>query len=279
MTSDQNRTLKKFEDFSTELNEIDESISQAARSLAEAKREVALSVCQAEWHVRGLTHHCRNLVGYYAEVAKGVSERAGSGANMIVMYAPSVQKMWVEFYALVNLARITLDNLRHLLAPLFVTKFNQLPKSISDYVKDSTDCPVYQRLAEEKVVEYLSDIRNCIVHYRTFATNDNTLAIEEGLEQPEVVENQEWFKPMARACFRRVGEAGVSVNFYLPDIVFVRGPGDKRLAPFTYNEKYNVLSQSMEFARLVAWAVGQSLVLLVEPGKPTYSYKKPTGKK
>jgi hypothetical protein len=187
--------------------------------------------------------------------------------------------MWVEFYALVNLARITLDNLRHLLSPLFITKLNQLPKSISDYVKDSTDCPVYQRLAEDKAVEYLSDIRNCIVHYRTFATNDNALAVEEGLEQSEAIMDQEWFEPMARACFRRVGEGGVSVNVYLPDVVFVRGPADKRLAHFTYNERYNVLSQSIEFVRLVASAVGQSFVLLVEPGKPTYSYKKPTGKK
>jgi hypothetical protein len=279
MTSDQDRSLKKFEDFRTELDEIDKSISYAARALGEGKREIALNVCQAEWHVRGLTHHCRNLVGYYEEIAKGVSERAGSGANVIVMYAPSVQKMWFEFYALVNLARIALDNLRNLLSPLFISKLNQLPKSISDYIKDTTDCPVYQRLAEDKVLDYLSDIRNCIVHYRTFATNDNTLVVEEGLEQSEVIENQEWFKPMARACFRRVGESGVSVNFYLPDVVFVRGPGDKRLAHFTYDEKYNVLSQSIEFVRLVASAVGQSFMLLLEPGKPTYCYKKPTRKK
>lgn len=262
------RDVKSLGTFTGELDEIDNLISQLARAVADNKPEMALVAHQAEWHVKGMVYHLRDLLAHYQEFASEVSARAATGANLLVMYAPSYQKLMFEFYALVNLARISLDNLRLFLSPVFVTPFGGLPKSISDYTKDSTDCPVYQRLAEQTVVGYLSDIRNCIVHFRTFATSDNAVVTEEGVDVPTPNGASEWTRPMAKASYRRVGENGVSVNILLPDTIFVRdNSGDKRMAQFTYRERYNILSQSMAFVQLVAGSIGEALSLLLEPGK------------
>jgi hypothetical protein len=271
-------TLKRFDDFTAELDEIERHLRQAVEALDKARPEHHLRAHQAEWHIQGTLYHCRRLLACYQEVADGVAGRViGTGAAVVVMYAPAVQRMWFEFYALVNLARITLDNLRNLLAPVFTTEFGQLPKSISGFLDGGTDCPVYVWLGKQPVVKYLSDMRNCITHFRSFATGDNAVITNEGLKNGELlqgVHDSDWLRPMAKGVFRRVGDTGVSMNFYLPDVIFDRSGKSEKLSKFTYQERYNILSQSLAFVQLVSGAVAQSFVLLLEPGKAAFHYKK-----
>ncbi|RLI78760.1 hypothetical protein DRP07_10770, partial [Archaeoglobales archaeon] len=237
------------------------------------KSNLTLKVHQAEWHVRGLTYHCRNLIRHYNVIAQDVSKRASVGADVVIMYEPAVQKLMFEFYALVNLARISLDNLRNL-SPVFVTPYNQLPKSITNYKPGSTNCPIYERLAKEPILAYLVDIRNCIVHYRTFATSDNAIATAEGVEELPVLDEIDFTEGVAKFYFRYTGGKFV-LNIYLPDVIFVRKPsGEKKLAEFTYKKRYNLLSQSMQFVRLVVYSTIEALELLINPGSPTFFYNR-----
>jgi hypothetical protein len=279
MSNGSDRILRKFDEFEAGLRQTEKQLSDGVRVLNEVRPDHMLRVNHADWHVRGLLYHCRNLLASYQDVAQETGDRVvGTNANVVVLYAPTVQRMWFEFYALVNLARITLDSLRNLLAPVFVTDFGQLPKSISGFIEGHTDCPVYAALATDPAVTYLSDIRNCLVHFRSFATSDNAVITDEARPDMESQLNDlpgsDWLRSMAKGEFRRVGETGVSTNFYLPDVIFERCGTDKRLARFTYRQKYNVLSQSIGFVRLVAEAVDHSLLLLLDPGQPTYQYSK-----
>ena len=278
MTPTSSAITSSLPEFRKDLGEIDLRVREGVQVVSKAKPEHSLKLHQADWHIRGLTYHCRNLVESYAEVAEGVGARAASGANVIVMHAPAVQRMWFEFYGLVSLARITLDNLRNLLAPVFLTDFGQLPKSISDFLDGGSNCPVYLQLMDQPTVEYMSDIRDCIVHFRTFATNDNAFITETDCEQQEPAPHaviSDWVRPMARGAFRRIDEGRVAVNFYLPDMIFVRQGNSKKLAEFTYERKINIISQSMEFVRLASVSTYRSFGLLLDPGKPTFTYKKP----
>ena len=188
------------------------------------------------------------------------------------MHAPVAQTLMFEFYALVNLSRISLDNLRNVLAPTFTTKFGQLPKSISDYSKGTTDCPLYEWLAEQPIVAYLSDLRNCLVHYRSFATSDNALVTQQG--SPETVPISSDMPELFKAEFRVVGKRTISVNVLLPDAIFEFKNGTKGLAPFKYDLRINLLSQSREFLRLVAESTKQAIALLLKVRKPIYTFKK-----
>ena len=87
--------------------------------VAEKHGERSLLGFQAEWHIRGVLYHLRRLFELHGQFVHEVSLRAGTGANVLLMYAPSYQQMLFEFYALVNLSRISLDNLRVYLGPLF----------------------------------------------------------------------------------------------------------------------------------------------------------------
>ena len=67
-----------------------------------------------------MIYHCRKLVEKYTNVAQGISRRIqDTNADVVMMYSPDVQEIMFEFYALVNLARISLDNLRNVLHPVF----------------------------------------------------------------------------------------------------------------------------------------------------------------
>jgi hypothetical protein len=179
-------------------------------------------------------------------------------------------------YALLSLARITLDNLRLFLRPLFKTPYTQLPKSVREFIAGKTDCPVYQALAYQPVVEYLCDLRDCLVHYRTFATNDKLVVIGDHVEPrdvSELLETNQWFEPMARAYFGISGRS-IMVNVLLPDVIFKRAEGQKKLAVFTYNERINLVAQSAEFLRLTVACILLTYSLLIEPGKPTYEFSK-----
>ncbi len=270
---------KSPEEFLKILDEIEHSSSvMVSRVLKEKSQEIeniSLIAHQAEWHIRGLTYYFRNLMNNFLLVAEDIAERAYLGADAIIMYSPPVQKLMFEFYALVNLAKISLDNLRNFLYPVFLTPFNQLPKSIRDYKSGSTDCPIYETIAEEPILTYLMDTRNCVVHFRTFATSDNTLATSNDLESEDLgtLEKSDWTRPMAKAVFRLKDNNGIVINIFLPDSIFeFDSSGGKKLARFAYKKRIHIISQSFQFVHFVALSILKALEALINPGVPTFSY-------
>jgi hypothetical protein len=190
------------------------------------------------------------VFSHYQLFVAEVGKRAGAmptPPSTILMYAPVGQQLLFEFYALVNLARISLDNLRNLLEPTFLTPFGELPKSVTDYTKGTTDCPVYTWLCDQPIVAYLSDLRNCLFHYWSFTTSDNAVVIREGL--PDAFGDFADMPWLFRGVFRLESKRRIAVNVLLPDSIFEYRDGTKRLARFTYDLRINILSQSREFLR------------------------------
>ncbi len=266
---------KKLDDFGKELDKLTEEAHSLVLKLSEQRKEYAPKAYLAEWHIRGLNYHYKRIFEYYGRFAKEVSARASIGAGVIWMYSADFQIMLFEVYALVNLARITLDNLRDYLSPVFSTPYEQLPKSVNDFMKGMTDCPVYEWINNQDVLGYLIDFRDCLVHYRSFATSDNALTIEEGFDVPNLIEEKDYvFAPMARAFFRKVGDNCLSVNVYLPDTIFKRTEGNKRLAKFTYEERWNLLSQCRAFAQATSFAVLLALKTVLNTPGQVFSYSR-----
>lgn len=257
----ENRNARPLADLKGEIDALEESAKGIAHRVAESHPERSVLAFQAEWHVRSMLYHLRRLFDQYLLFAHEVSMRAGTGASDLIMYAPSYQEMLFEFYALVAICRISLDNLRMYLRPLFTRQSHQLPKSIRDVLAGTTTCPIYNVLAGQPIVDYLLDLRNCLVHYRSLATSDNAIVQEEGSPVPDFEDDEPFFAAMARAEFRRVGEGGISVNVYLPDRIFeTDSRGGKRLAAFTFSDKWNLLSMARSFADVA----GRSLSLTLE---------------
>jgi hypothetical protein len=268
-----------LDDFLTVLNAASEKVEAMTACIAAGPGDLGLRAHQAQWHVRGVIFHCTSLFNAYRSFARGIAGRAQreDPPNAVIMHSPDCQVMMFEFYALVVLARIALDNLRMTLAPVFKTPVSQIPKSVADVVAGHTDCPVYTWLRDETPLDYLSDVRNCLVHYRSFATSDNALVMEEGLafdeQQQQAVEMLGTLPEVFKATFR-LGEGTVAVNVLLPDRIFVRKGTSKALCPFTYNRRINLLSQSRDFAMMVAQATHMSLGLLGSHGEPAFAFSK-----
>jgi hypothetical protein len=182
------------------------------------------------------------------------------------MYTPESQELIFEFYALVNLSRIALDHLRHLLSKLFKTPFNNLPKSITGYKAGTTDCPICERISNDPVIAYLIDLRNCLVHYRTFATKDNTVATREGFDE---LEDPEGF---LRSSFRVDEQSRLVFNIYLPDEIFVMSGNNKTLAKFTYNNGNNLLGESVRFIKHIFYSYFELFNEISEDFTPRYSF-------
>lgn len=237
-------------------------------------KDLQLRVHQAEWHVRGLTYHCRNLIENYDILVQNIADMVIPGLNVMFLNIPGVEKLFFEFYALVNLARISLDNLRNILYFVFKTPYGGLPKSINDFKSGYTDCLLYERIANESIVTYLSDIRNYIVHYRGFATKDNIIVTSEKFWDMNTLNGNCLINLMLKIFFRFDGENKILINSYLPDIIFIRDYNKEKLAHFTYNQRVNLISQSYGFVEFVALSTIEALELLIKPGCPTYTYKK-----
>jgi len=264
-----------------EIVELEQAVEVEVQRVIKLRPEQALIVHQSEWHLLGIAYHTRNVLTNYVAMARSVAGGAlnAQTPDIIITPSPEFRVMMFEFYALVSLARITLDNLRLFLRPLFKTNYGQLPKSVRQFLEGTTDCPVYQALAQQPVVEYLCDLRDCLVHFRTFATNTNLVAIGAHVDPQDVHEllvTNRWFEPMARAYFGRSGRS-IEVNVLLPDIIFKRAEGQKKVALFTYDERINLVAQSLEFLRLTAACILLTYSLLIEPGKPTYAFSKQKG--
>lgn len=165
------------------------------------------------------------------------------------------------------------DNLRIYLAPLFVPGPHQLPKSVRDVLRGSTNCPIYDYLSGHPLLDYLLDLRNCLVHYRSFATSDNAHVVEEGTELEDLGAEGAYFAAMARADFRMVGEKAISVNVLLPDHIFERDKGSgTKLAKFTYEERWNLFSMAKAFSKLAIGALTATLHSLETVEEPCFIF-------
>jgi hypothetical protein len=72
-----------------------------------------------------------------------------------------------------------------------------------------------------------------------------------------------------------MGGTKVSVNVLLPDTIFSESGGKKKMAyPFSYANRYNILSESIAFLRLCIAGVGVALDLLATKDEKIYSWKK-----
>jgi hypothetical protein len=268
------RNPKLLADFEKSITAIQQAANGLGHRVASTHSERSPLGFQAEWHVRGLIYHLRRCFEHYSTFVGDVSARASTGANGIVMFAPSFQELLFEFYALVNLAKISLDSLRIYLQPLFLQSSQQLPKSVRDVIAGSSDCPVYQRLMNQPLLEYLMDFRNCLVHYRSFATSDNALVKEENVKDLLNGTDSPYFSAMARADFRRVEPNGISVNVLLPDRIFeLDAKGGRRLAQFSYIERWSLISTARNFVELTAGSLIATMQLLTEVNDPVFSFE------
>jgi hypothetical protein len=272
------RNPRRLEDFRQEIAELEQSVEGLGHRVAEAHSERSLLGFQAEWHIRGILYHLRRLFDLYAVFVHEVCARAAPDASVLIMYAPSFQEMLFEFYALVNLSRISLDSLRIFLSPVFKRNCDRLPKSIRDVLMGKTDCPVYNALSGQDALEYLLDLRNCLVHYRSFATSDNAYVIEEGFDTSDIDGQYDaYFVAMARADFRRIDDKAIAVNILLPDSIFeISATGGKSLTPFTYEQRWSLLSMARSFAQLAVTSLRGALQCLEEINDPVFTF---TGKR
>jgi hypothetical protein len=264
---------RRLEDAIADIEELVNSSKGRARQIASAYPDRAQLAFQAEWHIRGAQYHFHRFYGLYCEFVREVSTRAALGVSVIFMYAPQFQQMLFEFYALVNLCRISLDNLRVYLKPLFRGS-NLLPKSIRDVLKGTSTCPIYEALAGSEELEYLMDVRNCLVHYRSFATSDNAIVVEQGLDASTLgIEDKSFFEAMARADFRWVDQKTIAVHVLLPDRIFETDEhGGTRLARFTYTTRRNMMTMAREFAALSIGGLSFALQYLAELKDPEFEF-------
>jgi len=114
-----NNTIFDLNSYIAKINKKNDNLSSNLFKSYNAKN-ISLKIYQSEWFILGVIHHCKNMIYYYGLFSKGVQEREkNTNANIVIMYSPETQKLLFEFYALINLGRICLDNLRNILSPVF----------------------------------------------------------------------------------------------------------------------------------------------------------------
>lgn len=269
---------RKLEDFDSELDAIDAIRAERLVRLEPiAPETLQLRLHQADWHLRGLMYHVRRIRSLYAPSTKNVGDMAAGDAagNILVTASPAMLELMFEFYAFISLARVTLDQLQRYAAPALALEPSQRPSSITDILRWETNFPVYEEIQRQRgLVQYLIDIRDCIVHDRTFATSEGMVAVQEGFPEDQVPDMPvRWARPVVRTYFRRLGGNKVSVNICLPDQIYVHSATGKRLvSEFTYG-KVNLLTQCREFAALCTNAVTLALTFAAIGDK--YELRKP----
>ncbi|NLJ19382.1 hypothetical protein [Globicatella sulfidifaciens] len=278
MKDNQDLYVRSVVKFRKELDDMEILISKCVSDVLELEdSDLHLRAYRAEWHIKGLIYHCKNILEKYTTFAEEVMIRVtadeGRRLDILIMHSQEIQQLMYEFYALVNLSKRSLDNLSILVYPLFVNK--DIPKSISDFKSGTTNCPMYERLANDPITDYLIDLRNCLVHFRTFATNDNAYVIKEGVNDDSVMDiAKDWVSPMAKAMFRYTEDTKIVVNIFLPDKIFDKnGNGDKKLAKFTYDNKFNLLGYSMRFTRTVMFSTLEGFSYLIN-SQEKFTYNK-----
>lgn len=273
------KSQRKPSEFAEELIQMKEVLSKICDDYQKISTEHRLKGDYAKWHLNGLMYHAEAMVSQYSSIAEELMIRLNSEKipHVVIMYTPQMQNLMYEFYAFVNLARISLDNIKHILYSLFKNPFNQLPKSITDLGSGNTDCPVYERIANTEELQYLIDLRNCLVHYRTFAINTNSVITHESVGNFENDGIEGWTKPMAKGSFRIIENNDVVFNIFLPDEIYIRGKTGKKLADFTYNKRINILSTTMRFLRYILFNYMDAMSVNIMSQEARFSFQKNGG--
>ena len=230
----------------------------------------------ADWHIRGLIYHYNNICSNYTLVAQDVVEFLNiTESDVVIRKSDAYSNLLFEVYATINLAKISLDNLRNVLEPVFVTNKNNMPKSVRGLVGGQTDCPVYEELAENELLPYLMDLRNCLVHYRTFAVSENIFAQEKGINMETDFSSMEWFtSSLAKIYFEKIDKRNIAVNIYLPDEIFVENrKGGKSLAVFDYQQGNNILAMTRNIVQMSLEALLASMSYLNTLDEPEFKYE------
>lgn len=268
----------KVSAFSEELKSLKEVFYKTADNYSKLEEDHRSKVMYAQWHIEGLIYHFEKINENYSIIVASLKTRLETvgEADIFVMNTPEIKHLMYEFYAFVNLSKITLDNIRHFLYPLFTNEIRQLPKSISDFKSCTTNCPIFERIGRTEEIQYLIDLRNCLVHYRSFATSHISLIQKEGVEIDD--DTKEIFdklaKSMAKGIYRITESNDIVFNILIPDKIYDRSDG-KRLANFTFDNKINILGESMRFLRHIVFNYLDSFTTVQKNyGKKIYTYKK-----
>src|SRR5258708_6622086 len=98
---------------SNELVDMRSVLRSCISKVTNADKDFNMRAHRMEWHIRGLIYHCDNIIDLYSKFAEGVTSRLSSIPDSIalIMYTPELQKLMYEFYAHINLCKISLDNL------------------------------------------------------------------------------------------------------------------------------------------------------------------------
>lgn len=278
-----------FENLINEIKEIKDVIEVAkAETLDYCDKhgiynEQLQRISKIDWHIQGLFYHFENMIDHYnsiVETAVNKIESANTQKNIDISILltgnDKMPHLYFELYAFINLFRISLDYFHRTLYKQFDNPKN-LPKSFSDFKSRTTDCPLLERMANDELILYFKDFRDCLNHYRTFSANRNYFLIQENIsidEIPELNNFEEVFPNIVKCMFRKNSEGKYVVNFYLPDCIFQKQGNNKNLVDsFSYNEKRNILSTTMHAIRHLVFNYLELLVYL-KSNEVRYHYNK-----
>lgn len=264
---------------------IEPVLAAAVGSLVAAKPEHADRAQTAAWNLGGQIYHARRLYQHYTALADQVSGRVNAvlpdtPPDVLLFVSPAAQQLLYEFYAFLSLARISLDELRHLLRfVLAPPKGASLPKSMKDLVRGVTDCPMLVELRGDPLFRHLVDLRDCLVHHKAFVSADRMLVVKDGsdVDLEEILQDG-WSRPVTLPLYRVAEGDRIVVNVLLPDRIYSYPTPEDRgslVFPFTYGKRHNILTQIVEYLRFGAYQVIQSLLLLRDHEEAPYAWEKP----
>jgi hypothetical protein len=266
------------------IDEVEAALHVAVGSLGNGNVEEENGARTAAWYVRGQIYHARRLYQHYLELADEASRRVSAllpdnPPDVLVFASPALQELLYEFYAFLGLARISLDELRHLLRPVLVpTQGGSLPKSIKALVRGVTNCPLLLALRNEPMLDHVIDIRDCLVHHKTFASSEPLIVVKDGSEVDlEPILQQGWSRPVTLPSYRLIDDNRIVFNVWLADQIYSYPTPDNRgpiVSPFTYEQRTNLVTQILEYLRFGAYQVIQSVSLLREHKGEPYTWAK-----
>ncbi|MBO5040209.1 MAG: hypothetical protein J6D09_03835 [Clostridia bacterium] len=239
-------------------------------------------ISKIDWHIQGLFYHFGNMIEHYGAIVDTAGNKVESANNqenidisILMTGNDKLPHLYFELYAFINLFRISLDYFHRTLYKQFDNPKN-LPKSFSAFKSQTTDCPLLERMANDNLILYFKDFRDCLNHYRTFSANRIYFLIQENIpidEMPDLSSFEEAFPDIVKPMFRKNAEGKYVVNFYLPDYIFQQGETKKLVVKFTYNEKRNILATTMHAIRHLVFNYLELLTCL-KSNEVKYHYNK-----
>jgi hypothetical protein len=112
-----------------------------------------------------------------------------------------------------------------------------LPKSIKTLVRGTTDCPVPLALRNEPMLDHLIDMRDCLVHHKTFASAEPLIVLRDGSDVDlKPILDRGWSRPVTLPNYRVAEDDQIVVNVLLPDRIYsYPTPEDRGSACFAFH--------------------------------------------